>query len=135
MKITALALLSLAVLALGAAPASAQLAIGAYTVDGGGGTSSGGSFAVTGTIGQPDAPSRHRRRLLARGGFYRGRNVLALRLRRVGGGQPSGRRRPFLRRGRQPRRHRQRPALRVRLHRGARHRTRAIDRPRRTGAR
>lgn len=55
MKITALALLSLAVLALGAAPASAQLAIGAYTVDGGGGTSSGGSFAVTGTIGQPDA--------------------------------------------------------------------------------
>ena len=26
-----------------------------YTVDGGGGTSSSGSFAVTGTIGQPDA--------------------------------------------------------------------------------
>lgn len=33
----------------------AQLAISSYTIDGGGGTLSGGSFALTGTVGQPDA--------------------------------------------------------------------------------
>jgi len=34
---------------------SAQLAVPWWTVDGGGGTSTGGVFRVTGTIGQPDA--------------------------------------------------------------------------------
>lgn len=35
--------------------ASAQFAITSYTIDAGGGTSSGGSFSLSGTIGQPDA--------------------------------------------------------------------------------
>lgn len=38
-----------------ALPAHAQLAIDFYTIDGGGGTSSGGSYTISGTIGQPDA--------------------------------------------------------------------------------
>lgn len=36
-------------------PAVAQYAINWYTIDGGGGTSSGGVYEVSGTIGQPDA--------------------------------------------------------------------------------
>jgi hypothetical protein len=36
-------------------PALAQLAIPWHTVDGGGGTSTGGVYRVSGTIGQPDA--------------------------------------------------------------------------------
>jgi len=35
--------------------ATAQLAIDWFTIDGGGGTSTGGVYAVSGTIGQPDA--------------------------------------------------------------------------------
>lgn len=42
-------------LALASAGLHAQLAISSYTVDGGGGRSSGGSFTLAGTIGQPDA--------------------------------------------------------------------------------
>ena len=38
-----------------AAMATAQFTIDAYTIDGGGGKSTGGSFAVEGTIGQHDA--------------------------------------------------------------------------------
>jgi hypothetical protein len=34
---------------------SAQYSIDWYTIDGGGGTSSGGPYTLTGTIGQPDA--------------------------------------------------------------------------------
>jgi hypothetical protein len=34
---------------------SAQYSIDWFTLDGGGGTSSGGNFTLTGTIGQPDA--------------------------------------------------------------------------------
>jgi len=33
----------------------AQLGVDWFTIDGGGGTSSGGSYALSGTIGQPDA--------------------------------------------------------------------------------
>jgi len=36
-------------------PASAQFAIPWHTIDGGGGTSTGGVYSVSGTIGQPDA--------------------------------------------------------------------------------
>src|SRR5947209_9223846 len=36
-------------------PASAQYAIDWFTIDGGGGASSGGNLTLTGTIGQPDA--------------------------------------------------------------------------------
>lgn len=35
--------------------ASAQYAINWHTIDGGGGTSTGGVYAIRGTIGQPDA--------------------------------------------------------------------------------
>ena len=38
-----------------AGPALGQYEIGWYTIDGGGGTSSGGQYTLTGTIGQPDA--------------------------------------------------------------------------------
>ena len=38
-----------------ATPAHAQYSIDWYTVDGGGGGSTGGVYSVTGTIGQPDA--------------------------------------------------------------------------------
>jgi hypothetical protein len=41
--------------ALAAAPALAQPTISWYTIDGGGGTSAGGAFTISGTIGQPDA--------------------------------------------------------------------------------
>ena len=45
----------LALLLLATAPALAQYHIDWYTIDGGGGTSSGGPYTLTGTIGQPDA--------------------------------------------------------------------------------
>ena len=35
--------------------ASAQYSIDWYTIDGGGGTSTGGPYSLSGTIGQPDA--------------------------------------------------------------------------------
>lgn len=38
-----------------AAPASAQLRVDWYTVDGGGGASAAGRFELRGTVGQPDA--------------------------------------------------------------------------------
>lgn len=38
-----------------AASARAQLDISWYTIDGGGGTSTGGGYSISGTIGQPDA--------------------------------------------------------------------------------
>ena len=40
-----------------ASAAHAQFAITSFTIDGGGGSSSGGTFNVRGTIGQPDAGS------------------------------------------------------------------------------
>ena len=46
-------LLALSLLA--AAPVLGQYRIDWYTIDGGGGTSSGGPYVLTGTIGQPDA--------------------------------------------------------------------------------
>lgn len=45
----------LPLLLLAAVPVVAQWAVDWHTTDGGGGTSSGGEFAVSGTIGQPDA--------------------------------------------------------------------------------
>jgi len=53
-RAAALALMAVLVLAF-AQSASAQTSIDWSTVDGGGGTSSGGAFVVSGTIGQPDA--------------------------------------------------------------------------------
>ena len=51
---TTLALLGAAFLIVGAASAQNH-SIDWFTIDGGGGTSSGGTYSVTGTIGQPDA--------------------------------------------------------------------------------
>jgi hypothetical protein len=41
-----------------------------FTIDGGGGTSSGGNFAVTGTIGQPDTGTLTGGAYTLRGGFW-----------------------------------------------------------------
>ncbi|MFO0830735.1 MAG: hypothetical protein U0637_02715 [Phycisphaerales bacterium] len=58
--------------------ASAQFAIPWYTVDCGGGTSTGGTFAVSGTVGQPDAGVMSGGTFQLNGGFW------------VGGGTPTG---------------------------------------------
>lgn len=51
--------------------ASAQLAIDWYTIDGGGGTSTGGGLTLSGTIGQPDAgPAMTGGNLAVTGGFW-----------------------------------------------------------------
>lgn len=62
---------STAILA-GAGVAAAQpFAIDWYTIDGGGGTSSGGSFTLSGTIGQPDAgPTMSGGSFTLTGGFW-----------------------------------------------------------------
>jgi hypothetical protein len=43
-----------------------------YTIDGGGGTSSGGGFTLSGTIGQPDAGSMSNAQFEIAGGFWTG---------------------------------------------------------------
>lgn len=45
-------------------------AIESFTVDGGGGTSSGGSYALTGAIGQPDAGAMAGGAFTLTGGFW-----------------------------------------------------------------
>src|SRR3989454_12065313 len=50
--------------------AHAQYAIDWFTVDGGGGTSSGGSFTLTGTIGQPDTETLSGGNYSLQGGFW-----------------------------------------------------------------
>jgi hypothetical protein len=54
----------------GALSASAQFAIGWFTIDGGGGTSSGGPYTVSGTIGQPDAGRMSGGDFTLEGGFW-----------------------------------------------------------------
>lgn len=56
--------------------ASAQLAISKFTVDGGGGGSAGGAFAVGGTIGQPDAGRSSGASYTLSGGFWSGGGVV-----------------------------------------------------------
>ena len=43
-----------------------------YTVDGGGGTSTGGAYTLDGTIGQPDAGSQSGGAYVLAGGFWAG---------------------------------------------------------------
>jgi hypothetical protein len=50
--------------------ARAQFSIDWYTIDSGGGISSGGSFEVAGTIGQPDAGSHSGGAFQVDGGFW-----------------------------------------------------------------
>ena len=52
--------------------ANAQYAIDWFTIDGGGGTSSGGNFTLTGTIGQPDAGTLSGGNYTLQGGFWPG---------------------------------------------------------------
>ena len=52
------------------ATARAQYAIDWYTVDGGGGTSTGGVYSVSGTIGQPDAGKMTGGNYTLEGGFW-----------------------------------------------------------------
>jgi hypothetical protein len=53
-----------------AAAAHAQYAISWSTIDSGGGTSAGGAYVVSGTIGQPDAGVLANGSLLDAGGFW-----------------------------------------------------------------
>ena len=55
MKTLRLTLLAIALAFCGALKAQAQYSIDWFTIDGGGGTSTGGVYTVTGTIGQSDA--------------------------------------------------------------------------------
>lgn len=50
--------------------ASAQFALNWWTVDGGGGTSTGGVYTVTGTVGQPDAGRLEGGSFTLTGGFW-----------------------------------------------------------------
>jgi hypothetical protein len=65
-------LFSVSALGLCAVPASAQHSIAWYTVDGGGGTSVGGVFTLSGTIGQPDAGTLTGGAIECLGGFAGG---------------------------------------------------------------
>lgn len=64
--------LVLTCLSLNSTLAHAQLAIDWYTIDCGGGTSAGGSFSVSGTIGQPDVGDQAGGALQVSGGFWPG---------------------------------------------------------------
>ena len=55
---------------LAATSAHAQYAIDWFTIDGGGGQSSGGTYTLQGTIGQPDAATSSGGRYTLHGGFW-----------------------------------------------------------------
>lgn len=61
---------------LAASGAALALEIPRWTIDGGGRTSTGGSFAVTGTVGQPDAAVATGGAFALRGGFWVGGGTL-----------------------------------------------------------
>ena len=61
---------SVAVTAIG--PADPAYEIDWYTIDGGGGTSSGGVYEISGTIGQPDAGALSGGPYVVEGGFWPG---------------------------------------------------------------
>lgn len=60
-----------------ALPAHAQYDISWHTIDGGGGVSTGGAFALAGTIGQPDAGIMSGGRFDLEGGFWPGATVIS----------------------------------------------------------
>ena len=62
----------LLVVVLAASTATAQYEISWYTIDGGGGRSSGGPYSLTGTIGQPDAAYSAGGNFELLGGFWPG---------------------------------------------------------------
>ena len=71
MKTAFLLMLALAVLLAGGATVCAQAyAIDWFTIDGGGGTSTGGVYSISGTIGQPDAGRMSGGSYTIDGGFW-----------------------------------------------------------------
>ena len=71
MKLNQITLLSALVLAILAANAGAQsYSIDWSTIDGGGGTSTGGVYSVSGSIGQPDTAALAGGRYTVQGGFW-----------------------------------------------------------------
>jgi hypothetical protein len=70
MKIKLLSLCTFGLLALAGMKASAQFTIDSFTIAGGGGTSTGGAFALSGTIGQPDAGTMSGGTYSVVGGFW-----------------------------------------------------------------
>jgi len=56
----------------GAALAAGSLDLSWFTIDGGGGTSTGGGLALSGTIGQPDAGAASGGAFVLAGGFWSG---------------------------------------------------------------
>jgi len=72
MKILELRIALLLLAVLFALPASAQFSIDWFTFDGGGGTSTGGVYTVSGTIGQPDAGAMSGGSYSLAGGFWGG---------------------------------------------------------------
>ena len=82
-----LALLTLLTLLLAASPGKAQFTIDWFTLDGGGGQSSGGPYTLAGTIGQPDAGAASGGGYTLQGGFWSGvaaESAPALRILRDG---------------------------------------------------
>ena len=72
---------SILLLAILAGPAaSGQYELSWYTIDGGGGTSSGGPYTITGTIGQPDAADSQGGSFIVLGGFWPGTPVCIVNL-------------------------------------------------------
>ena len=72
MTTTARWLLALLVLGTGVAVAAGGYDLSWWTVDGGGGDSRGGAYALSGTLGQPDAGTLTGGRYRLGGGFWGG---------------------------------------------------------------
>jgi hypothetical protein len=91
MKTRRILVITFAMLGLAGA-AQAQFSINWFTIDGGGGTSAGGPFSVSGTIGQPDAGGLAGGPFKVEGGFWGGITVLqtpgapALKIKLIAGG-------------------------------------------------
>ena len=78
---------ALVALLLAASRGHAQFALDWFTLDGGGGASAGGSYSLTGTIGQPDAGASSGGGYTLQGGFWPGvptESAPALRILRDG---------------------------------------------------
>ena len=61
-------------------PALADYEISWSTIDGGGGTSTGGDYSLVGTIGQPDAANSQGDAFIVMGGFWPGGPVCIVNL-------------------------------------------------------
>ena len=71
-SITRLAISTMLLIVLAESSAKGQYELSWYTIDGGGGTSSGGPYVLTGTIGQPDAAYSAGGKYELLGGFWPG---------------------------------------------------------------